>query len=74
MDIKTIRVSKDTLNRIKGYGRYGDTMEDILLRILEELRGCDISTGVPMFDAIPVCRDPDIKEDVKPTLDNEGEE
>ena len=37
--ITTIRVKTSTLERIKGYGKYGDTMEDILLKLLRKLEG-----------------------------------
>ena len=35
-DITTIRVSRVTLSRLKEFGRFGDSMEDILVRLIDD--------------------------------------
>lgn len=35
-DITTIRLNKEILKRLRLYGRYGDTMQDIIVNLLDE--------------------------------------
>jgi len=33
----TMKVSKDTLQRIRGHGKMGDSLEDVVNRLLDEI-------------------------------------
>jgi len=37
-EIKLLRISNDTWNKLSKYAKYGDTHNDIVLRILDKLK------------------------------------
>lgn len=37
-EIKLLRISKETWNKLKRHGRYGDTHDDIIKRLLEKTK------------------------------------
>ena len=48
-EITTIRVKKTTLDRLKAYGEYGDTIEAIILRLLDSYV-YNIDSGIREID------------------------
>ena len=57
MDKVTIAISRDTADRLKHLGKYGDTMETIIKRILDEydkINKQNLLHGIFLTGALPL--------------------